>query len=543
MVIVVGLALWGCDLFIAPDGSSESTNGSGGTNSGTNGGATGDGASLQTSGINSADGPGAHVPEIGEPVSVVIINRSGIAADVHVRFLVGDVEVRRTDLHVPTGRTIDAIGPDLAARIEVNGLFVTGEETPKVTWLLTEDFMATDFLYYILTGPGGTTDDCPDDPGKTEPGVCGCGVPDTDSDGDGMPNCIDKCPNDLSKTAPGACGCGTSEADKDGDGTPDCIDKCPSDPNKTAPGACGCGTQDTDNDHNGVIDCHEEPQYQTPPPQPSDSDGDGIPDSQDNCPNTPNYDQADDDQDGVGNVCDQCPDIPDVPVDEDGCPLSSVGACCHGSGDEAACAVTDQVTCEQYQGHHWQGPDTDCTQCASGDDHFHNGSEGWRWADLARHGPFPIVLGGGTVDWHSSGGNSGGCISLTDPSVGAIFFKAPAAFLGDQSAAYDGGSLTYDMKVNAGAGSGWTMIPDLVLVGAGKSIVKRFGTVSVTPAWAHFDLPLTAGGWRYWDLANPASVTSADFQAVLSNLTALYLCADYILGFETVYLDNVALGN
>jgi hypothetical protein len=32
---------------------------------------------------------------------------------------------------------------------------------------------------------------CPDDPGKVEPGVCGCGVPDTDNDSDGIPDCKD----------------------------------------------------------------------------------------------------------------------------------------------------------------------------------------------------------------------------------------------------------------------------------------------------------------------------------------------------------------
>lgn len=35
----------------------------------------------------------------------------------------------------------------------------------------------------------------------------------------------------------------------------------------------------------------------------SDLDGDGIPDNQDNCPNTPNPDQADSDGDGIGDVC------------------------------------------------------------------------------------------------------------------------------------------------------------------------------------------------------------------------------------------------
>jgi hypothetical protein len=32
-------------------------------------------------------------------------------------------------------------------------------------------------------------DNCPNDFGKTEPGICGCGLADTDSDGDGMTDC------------------------------------------------------------------------------------------------------------------------------------------------------------------------------------------------------------------------------------------------------------------------------------------------------------------------------------------------------------------
>jgi len=35
-----------------------------------------------------------------------------------------------------------------------------------------------------------------------------------------------------------------------------------------------------------------------------DSDGDGVCDSDDNCPNDPNPDQADEDNDGIGDVCD-----------------------------------------------------------------------------------------------------------------------------------------------------------------------------------------------------------------------------------------------
>lgn len=40
---------------------------------------------------------------------------------------------------------------------------------------------------------------------------------------------------------------------------------------------------------------------------PLDSDGDGVPDSIDNCPHVANADQKDSDHDGVGDACDNCP--------------------------------------------------------------------------------------------------------------------------------------------------------------------------------------------------------------------------------------------
>ncbi len=152
-------------------------------------------------------------------------------------------------------------------------------------------------------------DGCPADASKSSPGVCGCGVADTDSDSDGTPDCNDACPNDPDKIEPGACGCGVSETDTDGDGTPDCIDLCPTDPTKIEPGACGC--------NNGATD----------------SDADGLCDAIDNCPNTPNADQANWDGDSLGDVCDDsdgdglydatefdigCPNVLDPDSDDDG---------------------------------------------------------------------------------------------------------------------------------------------------------------------------------------------------------------------------------
>ena len=98
-------------------------------------------------------------------------------------------------------------------------------------------------------------DECPNDPDKLLPGVCGCGQPDLDSDADGTLDCEDGCPQNPQKTAARTCGCDTPDTDSDSDGSADCVDACPRDPNKTSVGVCGCGTSDGDQDGDGTADC------------------------------------------------------------------------------------------------------------------------------------------------------------------------------------------------------------------------------------------------------------------------------------------------
>ena len=94
--------------------------------------------------------------------------------------------------------------------------------------------------------------------------------------------------------------------DSDGDGVPDKFDKCPNTPKGIAVDENGC---------------------------PFDSDGDGVPDYLDKCPGTPagvqidaNGCPIDSDGDGVPDYLDKCPDTPaGVEVDEHGCPLDSDG--------------------------------------------------------------------------------------------------------------------------------------------------------------------------------------------------------------------------
>jgi hypothetical protein len=52
---------------------------------------------------------------------------------------------------------------------------------------------------------------------------------------------------------------------------------------------------------------------------PPDGDGDGVPDSSDNCPGTANADQADTDGDGQGDACDADDDNDGVPDTGDNC--------------------------------------------------------------------------------------------------------------------------------------------------------------------------------------------------------------------------------
>ncbi|MEQ1502466.1 MAG: choice-of-anchor B family protein, partial [Myxococcota bacterium] len=77
-------------------------------------------------------------------------------------------------------------------------------------------------------------DGCPDDPDKTEPGICGCGVSDDDADSDGLITCEDGCPDDSDP----------DQLDGDGDGIGDACDNCATLPNADQADEDGDGVGD-----------------------------------------------------------------------------------------------------------------------------------------------------------------------------------------------------------------------------------------------------------------------------------------------------------
>ncbi len=118
-----------------------------------------------------------------------------------------------------------------------------------------------------------------------------------DSDGDGVPDRKDECPDTPPGVQVDEKGC---PLDRDGDGVPDYKDDCPDEAGSAALNGC------------------------------PDKDGDGIADKDDDCPDVPGLAKfngcPDTDEDGVPDPKDECPDTPKgCPVDAKGCPLDSDG--------------------------------------------------------------------------------------------------------------------------------------------------------------------------------------------------------------------------
>lgn len=153
-----------------------------------------------------------------------------------------------------------------------------------------------------------------------------------DEDGDGIPDADDLCANTPEDEEIDSdwwqSGCSSSQIDRDEDGVTDDMDLCPSTYSWLTVDSDGCADEQLDDDNDGVSNADDDCPY-TPEDfnalnsrgcsfeDLQDSDGDEIPDFEDECSNTPlgaavDYlgCPSDSDADGVFNGIDECSNTP-----------------------------------------------------------------------------------------------------------------------------------------------------------------------------------------------------------------------------------------
>ncbi len=164
---------------------------------------------------------------------------------------------------------------------------------------------------------------------------------------------------------------------------------------------------------------------------------------------------------------------------------------------------------------------------------FNTGTEGW-----------VSFQSSSTVTWSPTFGNPNGHIVLADSNDGWAYFKAPTSF---QAPAPYGGVFMFDLRHTSSNGLPNVYKVRVGLAGNGLSIINEASLPSGN--WTTFSFSLLeSSGWRVFSNFNQnyfvgaPTISQAQLQLVLANLTGVYVAADYNDAVtppqDVSYLDN-----
>ena len=143
----------------------------------------------------------------------------------------------------------------------------------------------------------------------------------------------------------------------------------------------------------------------------------------------------------------------------------------------------------------------------------------------------------GSFEHVSSGGNSGGFLSLDNDEVGIGHIFAPGKFLGNLSS-FDGGTISFDGNL---LGNGGTFFNDS----------DDYGVIEITGTGGVVSLDLLPGGatpqlgtWETYSASLDAStwgVSQTQWSAVLADVSSVRITLEGLFGEESHGVDNVRL--
>jgi hypothetical protein len=181
----------------------------------------------------------------------------------------------------------------------------------------------------------------------------------------------------------------------------------------------------------------------------------------------------------------------------------------------------------------WTGIVPTCAQLAQST--FDSDADGWTVVDRTIN-TFQVI-DTRPSDFHSTGGNPGGFINILD-GAGDFYFRAPAKFLGNKSAAY-GYTLQFDL-ISDLAAAPTTLTYSVILIGGGSTNYASLPTIPAANTWTHFSVLLQAGA-PWTNAATGLPATAADLTNCLASLQSLDIAGEFATGVDTGGIDNVIL--